>query len=115
MTLRKSSSQRTFAGLAADRFVAAGCMVAVTLGGMVGVNVLGSQAASAATTQASVAPCTARSVSTPFVRWGDSAKYFLSLPMEISVASADWNLSAGAAVVSGGEPYGVVAEMRTVS
>ena len=59
--------------------------------------------------QTSVAPCTARTDSTPFVRWGDSAEYFLAPNGDFSGGGADWDLSGGATVVSGGEPYGVVA------
>jgi hypothetical protein len=91
------------------RIIATGSMVATGLGVLMGIGPLTAQSASAATTQTSVAPCTATSDVTPFSSWGDHADYFLVPNGNFANGSADWDLSGGASVVDGGEPYGVVA------
>ncbi len=92
----------------ARRIVATGWILAMGLGVFIGLGPLTAQSASAATTQTSVAPCTTRTDTTPFARWGDDANYFPVPNGDFANGSTDWDLSGGASVVNGGEPYGVV-------
>ena len=55
----------------------------------------------------SALPCTSRDTSAAFSRWLDPAQYFLAANGGFEQGSNEWNLSAGAAVVSGNESYQV--------
>jgi hypothetical protein len=90
------------------RTIVSASILAMGLSACIGMGALSAQSASAAPTQTSVAPCTTRSETTPFARWGDDADYFLVPNGDFANGSTDWNLSGGASVVNGGEPYGVV-------
>jgi hypothetical protein len=88
--------------------IASASLLAMSLSACIGMGALSTESASAATGQSSVAPCSTRSEATPFVRWGDDADYFLVPNGNFANGSADWTVSGGASVVTGGEPYGVV-------
>jgi hypothetical protein len=53
----------------------------------------------------STLPCTSRDTSAAFSRWLDPAQYFLASNGGFEQDSKDWDLSDGAAVVSGNESY----------
>jgi hypothetical protein len=49
--------------------------------------------------------CNTNTFSQPFAPWADTASYELAPGGDFEVGSAAWNLSGGAQVVSGSEPY----------
>ncbi len=97
-----------------------------------GVTVVMASLAASTTAAGAYGPtvaCGARSESTAFSRWGDSARYFLMPNGGFESGTTDWLLAGGAGVVSGNEtfyvrsatdskslrmPAGSTAESRTI-
>ena len=71
------------------------------------ITLVGAATAPNASAFGSVLPCTSRDSSGVFSRWLDPAQYFLASNGGFEQGSQNWSLSAGAAVVSGNEPYQV--------
>ena len=51
--------------------------------------------------------CPARTMTSPFARWGDTGKYFMLNNGGFESGSTSWTLAGGATVVSGNESYHV--------
>jgi hypothetical protein len=64
---------------------------------------------------ATVLPCTTRTVSTPFVSWGDSNSYFTLPGATFEHGTSGWTLTGGAAVTTGNEPYKVISDTNASS
>lgn len=81
--------------------------VVLALAGVLGA--LGAGSAVAAAPQGASGTCDSPTLSQPFQPWNDSSQYFLAPAgsMESDPVAAGWQLSAGAGLASGNEPFNV--------
>ena len=82
-----------------------GAALAAGVGAILALGAVGAGAAPARTAATSPATCPARTMVTPFSRWGDSGRYFLLDNGGFESGSTSWTLAGGAKVVSGNESY----------
>ena len=81
--------------------------VVLALAGVLGA--LGAGSAAAAAPQGASGTCPSPTLSQPFLPWNDSSQYFLAPAgsMENDPTAAGWQLSGGAGLANGNEPFDV--------